>query len=141
MTKILSINIYDVDKAGSVSDAIVEAAGNNDTVACGVQGCPESTFDSTDTYATRALEGESGMVYYVNENTGLVAEIKDGDLVWSEYSGIELVVPSEDDALQFPEALGQMFRGVKDYHDHFSKVLKWEKLVDRIRVAAYQLDD
>jgi len=141
MTKTLSIDIDDVRTAGSVSAAIFEAVEKTDTIACGAQGCPDDGPDAVDVYARTALEGEFAMVCYVDEDTGLVATMEeDGELEWSSYSGVELVVPAEDDALRYPKALGQMVRALED-HGHCSKVLKWKDLVTRIRDAAEELAD
>jgi len=146
MKRTLSINIHYVRTAGSVSAAIVAAVEKTDTIACGVQGRPYNGDDAEIVYARRALEGEDGMMFYIDEGTGLVATLEEGEsaddseLSWSLYSVVELVVPSEEDALLYPAALGQMVRALET-HGHRSKALAWEDLIKDIRAAAEELAD
>lgn len=167
MTKpICTIDISDVAKAGSVSQAIVAWAKESDTVASGVVGSTFATSGpgigwtqnyGTAEYAERALsEGASA---YIDESTGLVlhsVHVDDADDdaeiltdiggceyavgEWSEESVVRLECPDEEDALANPKALGQMIEALVSHHSTRSDLWAWKVLVKKIEEAHEEIE-
>lgn len=142
----MKIDLHDVRSAdNSVSQAIEKFCSESDEVASGVIGPSFSAsgpgpgwsrqHDACD-FAARALADDFGARSYVDSADGREATLDDeGDVVWSDESVVELVVPDEDDALAHPEALAAMVGALRT-HSAESDIPAWEKLVGSIRAAA-----
>lgn len=165
---ICTIDISDVAKAGSVSEAIFAWAKESDSVVSAVVGSSFSTSGpgngwtiehTTSNYAVRALS--EGATAYVNEVNGRVlesfhpTEVDDEEREimtdcqgceyvqgeWSELSMVRLECPDEEDAIANPAAFAQMLQGVIDYHAPCSDLAAWKKLAIAIMECADQIAD
>ena len=98
--------------ATTLAEAIEEICEESDTVASGVIGSAFSTsgpgsgwtchHDVSD-FARRALDGEYGACSYIDSADGREAELnKDGDLVWSDESVVEIILPTVEEAVDNP---------------------------------------
>ena len=136
--KKITIDIEDVQAAGSVAGAIRAWADESDEVASGVVGPSFSTSgpgsgwskncDEHD-YARRALSEDYGAAYYVDEHDGRVATLDEaGEVTWTKDSQVVMVAPDEDDARKYPEAVREMAEAVRVYHHAASDAAAWEAL-------------
>ncbi len=163
----IKIDIDDVRKHRTVEAAIHAQCGEDSDHAAGVVGSSFSTsgpgpgwsrtHDECD-FARRALsEGAQG---YIDATDGRVATLEEADedddtqdcitdgsgdptlyhIVWSEGSEIELVCPSEADALDNPAALAEMAKNL-EVHAKKSDIKAWKKLIASIRETSEALDD
>lgn len=147
----MKIDIQDVRHSGSVRQAILDYCVESDSVASGEVGptfaCSgpgsgwQQNFDATD-YAARALDDDYGAQSYVDCDDGREATLDgDGDVVWSEDSVVNLVVPDEDDAIAYPDALADMAAALIECHSDASDKHAWQELLMNIRAAANKIED
>lgn len=136
--------------SGTIRSALAEKCEESDSVACGTIGMEfatsgpgpgwSTTFGVSD-FAARALAEEYGATHYLDLDDGKVATMdEDGDVVWSDESCVEIVVPDEDDVLAHPEVVGDMARAAIEEHAAESDVEAWKKLVLAVRAAADAFD-
>lgn len=142
----MKIDLQDVRRAdNSVSRAIEQICSESCSAASGVIGPSFATsgpgpgwsrnYDASD-YAARALADDYGACSYVDSHDGREATLADdGEVVWSDESIVELVVPAEDDALAHPEALAAMVSALRT-HSAESDIRAWKKLVESVRAAS-----
>lgn len=159
------LDLDDVRKAGSVSAAIEQWAKDSSDTDSGVIGSSFVTsspgsgwsqnFGASD-YALRAFEG--GALYYLDSYDGRLQSAESaeegeefaqqdiggcwytvGD--WTDHSEVELVCPSEEDALQYPDTVAEMAQAVIDHHSHYSNRKEWATLIRLIQEAAKAVED
>lgn len=147
----LTIDINDVLSAGSVEAAIHAWCERDRETSSGVIG-PEfstsgpgpgwsKTHDSHD-FASRALDGSYGALYYVDAEDGRMAQLDDdGKIEWTEESVVRLECPSVEDALQSPGETAEMAEAVIQYHSPESDMAEWAQLIRAVRAAAEALED
>lgn len=147
--KQIKINIDDVRNANnSVSEAIEAWAENDDEVASGA--CGPRANEGVEYSAQYALGPYQGAAFYVDTDDGKMATLVESeheegeeyedDVEWTDESQVRLEVPSEEDALMYPEALRAMALAVADYHSAKSDTKAWRALLDSIRAAAEAVD-
>lgn len=147
----MKINIQDVKHSGSVRQAILDYCTGSDSVSSGEVGptfsCSgpgsgwQRNYNVTD-YAAAALSDDYGAVSYIDCDDGREATLdEDGDVVWSDDSVVKLLVPSEDDAVRYPDALAEMACAVIWTHGSSSDRSGWKNLLLGIREAASKIED
>lgn len=147
----ITLTISDIAFAGSITAAIHAACKESDPLASGTIGpsfaCSgpgtgwSFDYDEID-YAKRALSDEYGAAGYVDADDGRLATLDDdGDLVWSDESVVALECPGEDEALDEPEALAKMYRGIISGRCIADDLRDWKDLLKRVRAAADALDE
>jgi len=155
----ISIDIYDVIRAGSVRQA-VEAACPDDVMlatpaALGGQTFVTSgpgsgwtrVFDAGD-YAVAAITEDAARsgaspteCMALDPDDGRIATgAEDGGVKWSDDSVVRIEVPSEDDALTYPTLVAEMVASVIADHGAKSDKAEWKRLVQTLREAADALE-
>ncbi len=138
----MKIDIQDVINSGSVKKAILDYCEESDCVASGSCGptfvCSgpgsgwQQNFDVND-FAARALSDDYGATSYVDSDDGREAtKDEDGEIVWSDDSVVKLLVPSEEEAKENPEALLDMAEALLYYHSPASDKSGWRALLQQI---------
>ena len=132
-----TLTIDDVRTAGNIRDAIIAWAETHDLVASGEEGyaCALNTGSlvyidpddgraigqvapDDDTPEDEILHDIAGVAYLVGD--------------WSEKSVVELVVPSIDDAVDYPEIARAMSISAQRYHADQSDVDAWVELIEQL---------
>lgn len=147
----MKIDLQDVKNSGCVKQAILDYCADSDSVASGDIGptfsCsgPGSGWQKNhneNDYAARALADDYGAAAYVDCDDGREATLDaDGDVVWSDDSVVELVVPDEAESLAHPEVLVQMAVALIECHSAASDKSAWQTLLMSIRDAAAKIED
>lgn len=101
----MKLTIAEIRKHSTIAKAIEAKAASSDSIASGIIGSEFATSGpgpgysrqhTTSDYARRAIE--DGCLSYIDSADGREATIdKDGDLVWSDETVVELVAPDLDD--------------------------------------------
>lgn len=125
----------------SVAAAIEAKALKSDSIASGIIGPSFSTsgpgpgwsknHDASD-FARRALSLDYGADSYIDSDDGREATLKEGKLVWTDNSVIELQTPSLDEALEAPAAYEEMAKGAKGPHAYNVYESEWADLARKV---------
>lgn len=137
------------ENGNSVSSAIEAACKEHNSIASGVIGSSFSTsglgsgwskqHDVSD-YARRALADDYGASSYIDSSDGREATLdEDGELEWSDESVIELVCPSLEEAMEWPDAAQAMLDGLTTHCDQ-TDLDAWETLEEHM-ANPYQVRD
>lgn len=159
------LDLDDVRKAGGVQAAIEEWCSASDDTSTGVVGSSFATsgpgsgwskqFGAAE-FAVAAFKG--GAVYYLDSSDGRLCTTEPADEDdegvecdeggsyytvgdFTDHSEVELVCPSEEDALSYPDTVAEMAKAVIDHHNHYSDRKEWAKLIRLIQEAAKAVED
>lgn len=132
----VTLTIDDVFLAGSVELAIVAWAQNADEVSAGTEqnavvGLNEGAriyIDTADGRTCEQIGAESTDPDALMDIGGSYYTISD----WSEYSVVELEVPTIDEALKRPEVARKTARAAKAWHHAKSDVSGWNELIEEL---------
>lgn len=132
----VTLTIDDVFSAGSVELAIVSWAQGNDGVNAGPEksalvGLNEGAriyIDTADGRTCEQIGAESTDPDAMMDIGGSYYTISD----WSEYSVVELEVPTIDGALERPDVARKMARAAKSTHHAESDLSGWNELIEEL---------
>jgi len=124
----VTLTIDDVFCAGSVELAIVSwaqsadgvNAGNEENADIGLSEGARIYIDSADGRTCEQVGAES-----TDLDTLMISD-------WSEYSVVELEVPTIDEALERPEVARKMARAAKFWHFAKSNLSGWNELIEEL---------
>ena len=148
----IKIDIYDVNETGSVPAAIEKICRDHSAYASGQNG-PYRNYGiaTARDWAEQALT--DGALAYIDSHDGRVvealpAERGDADAMmdiggcyfisseWSDESRVKIVVPTNDEIMEYPAAAALMARAVIDYHSACSDLETWMEVSRRIDALA-----
>jgi len=132
----VTLTIDDVFCAGSVELAIVSwaqgaagvNAGNEQNAVVGLNGGARIYIDSADGRTCEQVGAESTDPDARMDIGGSYYTISD----WSEYSVVELDVPTIDKALERPDVARKMARAAKSWHHAESDLDGWLELIEEL---------
>ena len=144
----IKINIYDVNETGSVPAAIEKICRDHSAYASGQHGYGITTvsgwaeaamtdgalayIDSADGRAMEALPAEKGDADAMMDLGGCYFTSSE----WSDESRVKVVVPTNDEIMEYPKAAALMARAVIDYHGACSDLETWMEVSRRIDALA-----
>ena len=143
----VTIDLNDVMRHGSVSDAIIALAESDDATFSGIVGPSFSTsgpgagwsrtHDAND-FAERAFD--QGALYYLDADDGRLAaqdeESGKWDGKWSVDSVVAIEVPNIDDALDRPAEFAELFKAAVETHSACSDVDGFRELIAKCSALA-----
>lgn len=123
--KTIALSVSDVLSAGSISAAIEAYAAESDTISSGIVGPSFATSGpgsgwqknySASDFAARALSDEHGASYYIDSSDGRIAELKAGEVAWSEGSVVELTAPDDEEIADLGRHVRMMIEALDSGH-------------------------